>query len=200
MERTSRLARLGLWRVTRHRTVRRLYERLDAAGVFCAQLDRFERDAAQLQAVDGGGPEGVSLRVTTAADHVPAHLEDAPVAPGDRVVVVSREGDVVGCCCLSDRPVYVPELHRRLTFDGAYLWRLYVEPEHRGRGVGTAIVARAVDASATVLDADRTVALVAPDNVPSRRAFRRLGFRPTERFTSVGVPGHECHRRSALDT
>jgi RimJ/RimL family protein N-acetyltransferase len=115
------------------------------------------------------------------------------------VVLARRNGATVGCCCLSDRPVYVPELQRRLDFDGAYLWRLYVDPEMRGRGVWSAIVARAVRASAGAFDADRTVALVAPDNLPSRKAFRNVGFRATERFTSGGVRGREFHRRSALD-
>lgn len=194
---TSVTMRLGLWRLTRHEAVRRCYDRIADAGVFLAQLDRFERDTAVQPPKSGA--DDLALTVGSAAETVPAHLEGSPVSPADRVVLARRGDDTVGCCCLSDRPVYVPELRRRLEFDGAYLWRLYVAPEARGHGVGSAIVARAVRASATAFDADRTVALVAPDNLPSRKAFRGVGFRPTERFTSAGLFGREYHRRSTLD-
>lgn len=197
MTETPVAVRLGLWRVTRHERVREVYDRLAAAGVFFAQLERFERDTAVPPS--RSGVADVALSVRPAAETLPAHLEDAPVSPDDRVVLARRGGDVVGCCCLSDRPVYVPELRRRLRFDGAYLWRLYVEPQCRGHGIGSAIVARAVRASAAEFDVGRLVALVAPDNLPSRKAFRGLGFRPTERFTSAGALGREFHRRSTLD-
>lgn len=187
--------RLGFWRVTRHPTVRRLYDSLEARGLFLAQLDRFERetDGAESVAV----PEGVSLSVTTAAEGVPDRLAGDPLAPSDRLVRARRGETTVGSCVVSDRAVYVPELRRRLSFDGAYLWRLYVAPAERGRGIGTAIVSRTV-AAAAAAGADWIVALVAPDNLPSRRAFRSLGFRPTERFTGVGCGGYRRYRRRPL--
>lgn len=195
MARTPVAVRLGLWRLTRHPIVRRLYRSLKARGLFLAQLDRFERetDGAETAVV----PEGVSLSMATAAEGVPERLAGDPLAPSDRLVRARRGEATVGSCVISDRTVYVPELRRRLSFDGAYLWRLHVTPEERGRGIGTAIVARAVAAAAA--DADRIVALVAPDNLPSRRAFCSLGFRPTERFTSVVCGGYRRHRRRPLD-
>lgn len=199
MGHTSAVERLGLWRLTRHERVRSLYDRLSAAGLFVAQLDRFERPTAGTAGALPDPPDDVTASVVEAVDRVPGRLERAPLAPGDRLVVATAAGEPVGWCCLSDRPVYVPELRRRLRFEGAYLWRLYVVPDQRGRGVGTAIVARAIRAVREDSGANRIVALVAPDNVPSRRAFDGLGFRPTERFTSVGCFGAEHHRRAPLD-
>ena len=198
MEHTPTAVRLGLWRLTRHDRVRRLYERLSEAGVFLAQLDRFQRGAAGADGLPGP-PDGVRLAVLPATEWVPERLEAAPLAPDDRIVVARRGGRPVGWCCLSDRPVYVPELRRRLTFDAAYLWRLYVRPADRGAGIGTALVARAVRAAARDLSSTSIAALVAPDNLPSRKTFDGLGFRPAERFTAAGCFGLEHRRRRPLD-
>jgi ribosomal protein S18 acetylase RimI-like enzyme len=195
---TPLLARLGLWRLTRNPIARRVYNHLASAGMVLAQLDRFEREAAVAHGV-AEPPDDVTLTVTPAVDSVPTSLRDAPLAPGDLLVRAERGGTSVGHCCLSDRPVYVPELRQRLTFEGSYLWGLYVAPAERGRGIGTAIVARAVTATAASLAADRIVALVAPDNLPSRKAFARLGFRPNKRYTSYGLFGRERHRCRPLD-
>lgn len=197
-------ARLGLWRLTRHPAVRRLYDALDDRGLFVAQLDRFERrvdaDAGDLLPRP---PAGVTLTVERAAKSRPERLAAAPLAPDDRVVVAWRDGTPVGHCCLSDRRVFVPELHRRLRPPGLYCWRLYVEPAVRGQGIGRALVAVALREGAAASESDtgdgsRTSALVAPDNVPSRQLFRELGFRPTVRHTSAGIAGRTWHRTGDL--
>lgn len=198
MAHTPLLARLGLWRLSRHPAARCVYSWLVDRGVFLAQLDRYERGASVARGV-AEPPDDVTLTVARAAADVPAHLGDAPLAPDDLLVRAERGGTYVGHCCLSDRPVYVPELRQRFTFEGSYLWGLYVTPAERGRGIGTAIVARAVTATATSLAASRIVALVAPDNLPSQKAFARLGFRPTERYTSYGLSGRERHCHRPLD-
>lgn len=205
-DQSALLARLGLWRVTRHPTVRRLYEHLDDRGVFLAQLDRFERPAT----VTGGGdgatlpdpPAAVTLTVERADARLPDRLADAPVAPADRVVLAWRDGEPVGHCLLSTRQVYVPELHRRLDPPGAYCWRLFVRRTARGRGIGRALVAAAVRwaAAADRPTVDTLTALVAPDNVPSRCVFATLGFRPVVRYTAVGLGGRRWDRRQVLRT
>jgi len=201
MQHTSVPMRLGLWRVTRHRRVRALYDRLADAGVVLAQLDRFERATTPAAGPPTETPTGVDLGVQRAGDSdadVPDRLAAAPLAPADRLVFAWSDGERIGWCVLSDRSVFVPELQRRHRFDGAYLWRLYVRPSARGRGVGTAVITRAVRAAAEGLERKRLVALVAPDNVPSRRAFAGLGFEPTERFTTAGCRGRSVHRRRPL--
>lgn len=195
MARTSLLVRSGLWRVTRHAAVRRLADRLADAGIFVAQLDRFERAAGD---TTPQYPHDVRLDVVPADTWVPDRLAAAPLSPDDVLVRAERDGEVVGYCCLSNRPVYVPELDRRVAFSGAYLWRLFVVPAERERGIGTAVIGRAVAAAADELGAERISALVAPDNLPSRAAFRGLGFRPTERFSSAAIGGWERHRHRHL--
>ena len=198
MEHTTMPMRLGLWRVTRHERVRALYDRLADRGVVLAQLDRFERETTGPDDPESDPPDCVRFRVERPAGAVPSSLDDAPLAPGDRIVLARQDDERVGHCVLSDRPVFVPELARLLRVDGAYCWRLYVRPSARGCGIGTAIVARALAAARTAFDSDLLQALVAPDNLPSRRTFGRLGFDPVERFTTVGAYGLRLDRRRPL--
>jgi L-amino acid N-acyltransferase YncA len=198
MAQTSLLARSGLWRLSRHELVRQAYQHLDDAGIFLAQLDRFERATARLEGVSAAALEATTLEVVPATDRCPEQLSETPLAPSDRIVLARRAGETVGWCCLSDRPVYVPELHRRVTFLGSYLWRLYVTPAERERGIGTALIRRAIEHSRTTFDVETMTALVAPDNLPSRKAFRALGFTPTTRYTSCGCLDWTWHRRSAI--
>ena len=198
MSRTQVFARLGLWRLTRHPAVGRLYDRLERAGAFAAQLDAFERETDTGIAVDP--PADIQLSTARADEGLPDHLMGEPVAPGDTVVRATRQDETVGCCCLSDRPVYVPELRQRVSFAGTYLWRLFVESSARGCGIGTAIIGGALTAGREAFGRDRLTALIAPDNLPSRRAFARLGFRPVDRFTTVGIRGWRLDRRRPLAT
>jgi len=199
MEMASLSTRLGLWRVTRHPMARGLYRSLQRRGLVVAQLDRFECPADEVVATDP--PPGVALDATrigeAPVERVPSALRGAPIAPADIVIRATDRGEPVGWCCLSDRRVYVPELRRRITFEGTYLWKLYVVPAVRNRGIASALIAHAAH-SRTAANG-RLVALVAPDNYPSRRAFTRLGFEPTERFTSVGWRTTRLHRRRPLD-
>lgn len=200
MAHTSLPVRLGLWRVTRHPTVTRWYDRLADAGVVVAQLDRFTRPVDRPVGAAGAGPDEVAIESVHPGGDRPAFLEDAHLAPDDVVLLARRDGDVVGGCCLADRRIYVPELRRRLRFPGAYLWDLYVRPAARGGGVGTALVARAVEVAGSAFETPSIAALVAPDNLPSRAAFAAVGFSPDARFSTVGAFGRTWHDRSELGT
>jgi|GEM_PF-2401302 len=200
MAETPLWARLGGWRISRHPVVRRIYGRLDQIGIVLAQLDRFERTTVESPTDDPALPDGVELTGVSLADGLPDTLDAAPVAPEDRLLLARRADTTVGWCLLSARPVYVPELHRRLSFDGAYLWRLYVTPNERGQGIGSALVMRAIQEAATALNETQINALVAPDNLPSRRAFANAGFTPIERFTSVGYRDWRYDQREQLTT
>lgn len=181
--------RLGLWRATRTPLARALYERLTAAGVHVGRLDRFVRDAGFDDRTPEPPPAVDEIRIGRAVEWTPDALATDPLAPGDLVVTAERDGRTVGYGCLSDRPVYVPALDRRLSFPGAYVWRVHVEANERGRGIGTALIRASVDAAANRLGVETVSALVAPDNVPSRRAFTAVGFASRERYTTLGVGG-----------
>ncbi|HEX6141093.1 MAG TPA: GNAT family N-acetyltransferase [Geminicoccaceae bacterium] len=56
----------------------------------------------------------------------------------------------------------------------AVLWGVYVRAEARGRGLGRALVGRAIDAARTQARQLHTAVVI--DNLAARRLYRRLGF------------------------
>lgn len=161
-----------IWRVTRSRLARRLYDALAALGVTATRLRQYERSLDAPAERDP--PDGVTLDCrrleapeTVAGDRLPA---------GDVLVTARADGYRVGQVFASlDRRVRVAPLDATVHTAGAYVWRLHVVPEHRGRGVATALVVRALRA-ANEHGAERAVALVAPDNRPSQWVFETCGF------------------------
>lgn len=200
MAHTSLPVRLGLWRVTRHPAVARCYDRLADAGVVVAQLDRFTRVLGRPIEARLHDHDALTIESVDPAGCLPEFLEGAYLAPGDAVLLARRDGAVLGGCCVADRATYVPELRRRVRFPGAYLWDLYVRPSCRGRGIGTALIARAVELARSAFEARSIAALVAPDNFPSRAAFDAVGFSPDARFSTVGAFGRTWHGRTELGT
>jgi GNAT superfamily N-acetyltransferase len=87
---------------------------------------------------------------------------------GDVQVIASREGDEL---------VGFAQLVRR--GDGAEVSQVYVRPEHRGSGRGTAITRAAIEAAGDVGD----LWIVADDEDRPKQLYARLGFRPT--WTSI---------------
>ena len=65
------------------------------------------------------------------------------------------------------------------THDEGYLAELYVRPEHRGSGIGKALLAAAIDA-ATQRGADYIHLGTTEDDVAARHLYERMGFRRTE--------------------
>ncbi|HEX7037880.1 MAG TPA: GNAT family N-acetyltransferase [Pseudomonadales bacterium] len=58
-----------------------------------------------------------------------------------------------------------------------HLYQMWVAPEHRGRGIGAALLARVVD-WARERGARRVALAVTCGNSPARRLYERAGFRP----------------------
>ena len=69
----------------------------------------------------------------------------------------------------------VGHLHLHVAPYGVADFGMCVAPEHRGRGVGRALVAAAIEA-ARRLGAHKVTLQVWPHNGPARRLYRRFGF------------------------
>ena len=167
------------WRLTRTDRARAVYEFLAERGVTATWMTEFRRplatptEAAPPAAVDVGPRE-------------PAVVEElgAPVEQlldDERVVAATEDGAPRGYLFLSvDATHHIHPLERELHVEGAYLRRVFVAPEHRGRGVAAALVAAACRAASA--EADAATALVALDNGPSRALFRGCGFAPARAY------------------
>lgn len=71
--------------------------------------------------------------------------------------------------------------------------RLYVIPDHRGRGLGTDLLQRTVDALAE-RGVERVQTLVLSENEPGNAFYREFGFRKTEE--SRTTIGDEAYREN----
>jgi GNAT superfamily N-acetyltransferase len=179
------------WRLVRNDHTRRAYEALKRAGVTATRMYEYVATGAP----DGRDPPpGVELVVHDPGD--PATVDHAHAAerrPDEYAVVARAGGDPVGHLFASvDATHRIDPLERSLAVDGAYVRRVWVDRPRRGEGVASALVDRARRATG----ADRTTALVALDNTPSRRLFAGTGFVARRAHTYVRL-GPVAFRQTA---
>jgi putative acetyltransferase len=115
---------------------------------------------------------------------VPDSLLDAdlenPLFSYEAVWVARRDGEVVGSVGL-----------RRDSQDAYYLKRMYLLPELRGRGLGRALLAAALD-HARASGARRVDLDTSPSMPDAQRLYERAGFRRTGTRTESGDRDTRC--------
>jgi ribosomal protein S18 acetylase RimI-like enzyme len=175
-----------LWRLTRNRYGRACYDRLQAMGVTATVMTEYVATlSGELGTDDDGSP------TVEACDADRAAPLDAPtdeLVDGETVLAAFGGATPLGYLFYSvDATHHIHPLERDLAFEGAYLRRVYVAPEHRQRGVASALVTAARE-RAHRQGAERATALVARDNVPSRALFEAHGFEGVRdrRYVRVG--------------
>lgn len=85
------------------------------------------------------------------------------------LAIADETGDLVATAGVVRRP-------RRKLWHRAEIWGVYVHPDHRGRGLGAAVV-RAAMAEALDWEGVESVALSVSERSDARRLYERLGFR-----------------------
>jgi len=86
----------------------------------------------------------------------------------------------------------------RIRRDEYYISNVAVYPEHRGRGIGALLVARARDEAGRA-GASRMVLDVETDNPDAQRLYQRLGFAVVSETPPLVVAGHAfAFRRMAM--
>lgn len=169
-----------LWRLTRNEYGRAVYDALAKRGVTGSLMYAYARSLHGIDGSEHTDPDGIALEARRGHDldaNETPKLAFEGLDPTD-VVVFARSDRIVGHVVLScSRPVYAGAIETAVggASDTAYLWRLHVDPEHRQRGIGTALVDRACREAART-DTMTATALVAVDNVPSRALFETAGF------------------------
>jgi GNAT superfamily N-acetyltransferase len=188
---------LPLWRLTRNRFGKRLHATLDAAGITVSRLYEYR---APLPPDDTAAPpDGVTIGAADPAT-LPAAVPTDELTDGETVLAAFDDDDdeLAGYLFVSvGAAVPVPELRTTMSFDGGYVRRLYVAPDHRQRGIATALV-DAANAYAAERDAADAAALVAVDNRPSQWTFESRGFQPVARHAYDRLGGLERRRRRPL--
>ncbi|RLM96331.1 GNAT family N-acetyltransferase [Haloarcula sp. Atlit-7R] len=175
-----------LWRLTRNRYGRAAYDALARAGITATWMYEYTRSLTE--SVPEPADTGVTVERCDPARVAPLDPPVDDLVAGEDVVAAVVDGTPAGYLfCSVGATHHIDPLDRRLSFDGAYIRRVFVDPDCRNRGVATAMVAAACRHAADDGAAEAT-ALVALDNRPSRALFERLGFRAarTRRYAAVG--------------
>jgi GNAT superfamily N-acetyltransferase len=105
------------------------------------------------------------------------HLEDFPGHElNDHLAEAAEVARLHGARVLAVREAGEPVAFAQLEHDGqaAEIAQVYVHPEHRGRGLGTAMTCAAIEAAGDVED----LWIVADDAGRPKELYSRLGFRP----------------------
>ncbi|WP_435332750.1 GNAT family N-acetyltransferase [Haloarchaeobius sp. TZWWS8] len=98
---------------------------------------------------------------------------EADIRAADTSVLVAADGDTV-----------VGFAHGIVDDDTGTLMRVYVDPDHRGDGVGRALVEYAMDDFET-RGVDRVESMVLTANEPGNAFYHRLGFEQVQRATTT---------------
>ncbi|QCS41451.1 GNAT family N-acetyltransferase [Natrinema versiforme] len=184
-----------LWRLTRNRYGRAVYDALARIGITATVMYEY---VATLEDAAVDGSEDSSYEVAVCEPERVTGL-DAPVAElrPDEMVVAALENETPRgyLFCSVDATHEIHPLERTLAFEGAYIRRVFVDPDHRNRGIATAMLAEACR-QAHERGARQATALVALDNAPSRALFERHGFVPrrTRRYVRIGPFTHRTTR------
>lgn len=128
-------------------------------------------------------------RLLDAAVATPDHFERALFCPNPRVhaLIAEAGGEPVGFA------LYFFNFSTFLGRHGLYLEDLFVEPAHRGAGIGRALVA-ALAARAVAENCGRMEWSVLDSNEPAIRLYRSLGAVGLEEWTTQRLTGDALTR------
>jgi len=177
---------MQLHRLVRNPYARTVYDRLQAAGVTMTWLSEYARSLDEPL-----GREADCSSVARSCDPsrvAPIGARVDQLVDGETVIGAFEDGMALGYLFLSvDAVIDIRPLERELAFDDGYIRRVFVAPEHRQRGVAGALL-RCACLRASERGASRVTALVARDNVPSRRLFESHGFHGSRdhRYVRIG--------------
>ncbi len=167
-----------LWKLTRNRYSQFARAKLNQAGFIRMSLLLYRLDLEDWK--PGEGPEVID-------GPVPYKIDSYLGA-----IVASRlsDGETVGYMHYTSGMVYVPEVEKKMLMDGQYIYRVLTDPQMRRRGVGKNLMQRTINEIVKENEgkARYVFAIIAVDNLPSRKLFEGAGFLPIKKlqYTRMG--------------
>lgn len=183
---------MQLHRVARNPYGRAVYDHLQAAGVTATWMSEFVRSLDRCRPAVPACPYDVRPCDPARVESLDAPTDE--LVDGETIIGAFADGTPAGYLFLSvDEAIDIHPLEREMTFEGGYVRRVFVSPEHRQQGVAQSLLERAC-CEASDRNAGRISALVARDNVPSRALFDSLDFRVVRehRYVRVGPLSHSA--------
>lgn len=138
------------------------------------------------------------LRETLFGETPAAEVLLAEVRSGDGEAVGEESGSGAGGWEAAGFALFFPTYSTFLALPGIHLEDLFVHPEHRGRGIGRALLARL---AALVLERrwGRLEWAVLDWNEPAIGFYRSLGARPLDDWTTFRVTGEALNALASGD-
>jgi len=175
---------ISLWRFTRNRYTRAVYDALQAAGITATRMYEYQASVAHPDTVGSRPPPNdVTIEVVSASEVRARDIDldfsiPVDVLDGELVVVASAEGSPIGRTVVNPGSTpYVHPLERSVPVPGAYIRRVFVLPEQRGQGVASTALRAAITHAQDEFDVKHVTALIAADNRPSQWLFESCGFK-----------------------
>lgn len=152
----------------------------ESAAVVRADYEDYEPALAELfEAYHAWTVEQVRRELDTEYDVEGVIAEDLRYladAPDPHLFVGLHDGDLVGCVFL-----------RPMTETATEVKRLYVDPDHRGHGLGRALMEAAI-AAATDAGFETLRLNAGPYTTAARALYADLGFEYTDPYPGVEIP------------
>lgn len=120
------------------------------------------------------------------SDTIPTEIKSEDLTEQDEIVTVRTGEEIMGFLWVSERNTYrISPIERTVGIEGKYIWKVFVFPEHRGKGVATQLLCYTVQKESPE---ESFSAFVAANNIPSRRLFEFVDFAPvtSEKLIKVG--------------
>jgi ribosomal protein S18 acetylase RimI-like enzyme len=179
--------------ITRNRYVRLGNYLLGRIGIRYFRGFIYVRDLRQTGAISTKAPAIAldEIRFATEQDVLESDLGENTgrflknLRDGHYMVAAFHQGKIIGYAWISCKDLYVPELEKNVSFDGAHLWRVHVDSEFRNKGVGRALLEETLALSRERLGSRKAYSIVERDNIPSQRVFEANAFHQQTEVTSI---------------
>ena len=109
------------------------------------------------------------FRAKSKDDHAKRLAEN--VNSADKFILGAFDGDQLIGTVGFNREKGVKGRHRGM------IWGMYVQSTQQGKGIGAALLERAIERTRTMADIEVLFLFVAPENAPARRLYTAVGFK-----------------------
>lgn len=114
---------------------------------------------------------------------------------GNIMLGAFQDNKLVGYVWLAFTKAYVPEIDEHIHFNGTYIWNLYTFKSFRRLGIAKCLIKRALEFYCEHYENSDAFAITSIYNIPSRRVFEAIGFRPIHKISVLKLFGRNVSKK-----